>query len=246
MHPMTDTETALLTAARITIDELGRWADEHQCAPLCRSGRKSAFKAWRLAKETLAHAVRWCEADDPETCTAEVYAEVTDLAEAIGACEHALRLGSAAPAPVAVVVEAALAMANLTAIELDLLTQTHDHPTSFMAERYWMECMSGDRDVTAARLVAAGLAVWAGEGLDTRLVVNDRGAAVVEAARPKPGTRIYPAWEPSYAHEDFDRRQALCSQLTDEDRAAGLTGTFKANVERARQIVAASRRSSRC
>lgn len=106
---MTDTEAALLTAARVAIDELGRWADEHQRAPLCTSGRKSAFKAWRLAKETLAHAVRWCEADDPETCTAEVYAEVTDLAEAIGACEHALRFGSAAPAPVAVVaVEAAL------------------------------------------------------------------------------------------------------------------------------------------
>lgn len=137
-------------------------------------------------------------------------------------------------------------MANLSAVELDLLTYTHDHPDSFMAERYWMECMSGDRDVAAARLVGAGLAVWSGEGMATRLVVTESGAAVIEASRPVPGTRIYPAWEPSYAHEDFDRRQALCSQLTDEDRAAGRRDTFKTNVERARQIVDASRHNSRC
>lgn len=137
-------------------------------------------------------------------------------------------------------------MASLTAAELDLLTQTHDRPDSFMAERYWMECMNGNRDKVAARLVALGLAVWSGEGNDTRLVVTESGAAAVEAARPKPGTRIYPAWECSYAHEDFDRRQALCLQLTDEDRAAGREGTFEANVERARRIIDASRRSSRC
>ena len=113
---MTDTERALLTAARVAIDELGRWADEHQRAPLCRGGIKSAFKAWRLAKETLAHAVRWTDADDPETCTAEVYAAVVDLAEALGACEHALRFGSAAP--VAVAAEAALAMDRATLLHL--------------------------------------------------------------------------------------------------------------------------------
>ena len=50
----------------------------------------------RRARTALTAAQQICDLDD-----ADVAERLYDVAEALGACEHELRLGSAAPAPVA-------------------------------------------------------------------------------------------------------------------------------------------------
>lgn len=133
---------------------------------------------------------------------------------------------------------------------VDLLTVAVDKTHHMNLERYWLGVMgTGDRVghmlCVAESLVKEGFAAW---GADRRgnevLTATDKGRALVEKHRPKPGTRIYPAWESSYSGESFDRAQSLASELTDEDRRAGREapahGYSAANFDRARAIVDAS------
>ena len=88
---MTETENMLLAAAETEVNLLGLYADDPRPA-----GAEYAREQWRRARTALTAAKQICDLDD-----ADVAERLYDVAEALGACEHELRLGSAAPAPVA-------------------------------------------------------------------------------------------------------------------------------------------------
>lgn len=137
-------------------------------------------------------------------------------------------------------------MPTITRNELALLTDAADKPYLSHLERYWMGVMTGRSVAHADRLVGFGLAEWSGNGNSARLVATDKGRSVVEVNRPKPGTRIYPAWDQTCSGEGFDRAQSLANDLTDEDRRAGrnapVHGYSGENFARAEAIVRASNR----
>ena len=87
---MTDTERTALDAADAAINLLGLFADEADI--LNARARRHAAAQWREARALLSEARR--VADDGD---AEVFERLADMAEALASCEHALRLGSAAP-----------------------------------------------------------------------------------------------------------------------------------------------------
>lgn len=84
---MTETENMLLAAAEAETNLLGLYADDPRPA-----GAEYAHEQWRRARTALTAARQVCDLDD-----ADVAEWVYDIEEALGACEHALKLGSAAP-----------------------------------------------------------------------------------------------------------------------------------------------------
>lgn len=88
---MTKTEATLLNAAEAETNLLGLYADDPRPA-----GADHAREQWRRARTALTDARQVCDLDD-----ADVAERLYDIEEALGACEAALKLGSAAPALVA-------------------------------------------------------------------------------------------------------------------------------------------------
>jgi hypothetical protein len=83
--------TALFDAAEAVVNELGLYADAAERGePLARV---HSLNVWRRATVAVSEVCRWATDDDA--------ARVADLRAALHACEAVLRLGSAAPAPLA-------------------------------------------------------------------------------------------------------------------------------------------------
>jgi hypothetical protein len=89
--PATEYLTALFDAAEAVVNELGLYADAAERGePLARV---HSLSVWKRATAAVSEVCRWATDDDA--------ARVADLRAALHACEAVLRLGSAAPAPLA-------------------------------------------------------------------------------------------------------------------------------------------------
>lgn len=90
-----DLLTALVETAYANINELGLYADDY-AEHATPAARLMAYGPWRRACAAVAEVCRWADptsALDDET--------VASLRAGLHACEAALRLGSAAPCPLA-------------------------------------------------------------------------------------------------------------------------------------------------
>jgi hypothetical protein len=89
--PATEYLTALFDAADAVVNELGLYADAAERGE--HLARTHAFKVWKRATVAVSEVCRWATDDDA--------ARVAEIRAGLHACEAVLRLGSAAPAPLA-------------------------------------------------------------------------------------------------------------------------------------------------